>query len=357
MKRLLVLCLVIPALRGQEASSGFELRATLSGMAAASSRFTQDPRSGSPVDAGFRSVFYPVWKVSEHWTVSGAYQVNSRPYFAESFSTQGHGVKGSILQATVNYSRTSGDRSILIRVGQLTTAFGSFPLHYDDADNALVDLPLEYGYYYAAISTLSLAGAQIDATAGKWDGRLQLSNSSPANPRSIFARDQYGNWTAGGGYSILQGFRVGLSAQRGPYLDRQFAFYFPGEAKPSELPASSIGVDAQFARGHWNLQGEWQRFVRPYKAIPTFRERGGYFEIKRTLHPRLYVAARAGYLSAGAFGIRRTFETVAGFRPNGIQLLKVSYEYEWASQGEYRKENTVALQLVTSLRPLSFARK
>src|SRR5580704_9695561 len=132
----------------QEANSGFDLRATLSGQAAAASESTEPPRSGSPVNAGFRSVFYPTWKLSDHWTFTGALQFYSRPYFFESFSTQGYGVKGDILQATLNYSRISDKGSILIRAGQLSTAFGSFLLHYDDADNALIDLPMEYGYYY-----------------------------------------------------------------------------------------------------------------------------------------------------------------------------------------------------------------
>jgi hypothetical protein len=75
-------------------------------------------------------------------------------------------------------------------------------------------------------------GVQVDATAGKWDARLQFANSSPANPRSIFDKDQYGNWAAGVGYSVFQGLRVGLSEYRGPYLDWQSPFFFPGESRP-----------------------------------------------------------------------------------------------------------------------------
>src|SRR6202042_767688 len=127
--------------------------------------------------------------------------------------------------------------SVLLRAGQMSTAFGSFVLRYDDAENALVDLPISYGYYYAPVSILGVAGAQIDATRGKFDGRLQFANSSPANPRSIFARDQYGNWAGGAGYTIHQGFRIGVDAYRGPYLSRNYAFFLPGEKNPSALPA------------------------------------------------------------------------------------------------------------------------
>jgi hypothetical protein len=171
-----VLCLgYLPA---QEANSGFDLRETLSGQFAVSNVLTEVPRSGAPVGVGFRSVTYPAWKFSDHWTLTGAWQLNSRPYFNQDFSSAGNGVNGNILQASLNYSRISEKGSMMIRAGQLSTAFGSFLLRYDDADNPVVDLPMEYGYYYAPVSNLSVAGAQIDGTRGKWDGRQLLPGES-----------------------------------------------------------------------------------------------------------------------------------------------------------------------------------
>jgi hypothetical protein len=351
---LFLLAISVMTARAQEARSGFELNATISGIAIASNGLSEEPRSGSVADAGVRSVLYPLWKISEHWAIAGAWQAVSRPYFYESFSTQGHGFQGSLLQGTLNYSRTANKRSMLFRVGELSTAFGSFLLHYDDAANPLVDLPMQYGYYYATVSSLPVAGAQLDLSGQKWDGRLQFANSSPVNPRSVFARDQYGNWAGGAGYTIRQGFRVGVSGYRGPYLDRQYRYFFPGEANPSTLPASALGLDVQWARGHWNLQGEWQRFIIPYTVLPTFREAAEFLEAKRVLHPRWYLATRLSGLNAKATGERWSLETALGFRPNTSQIIKFSYETERSSQGEYRRENTVAIQLVTTIRPLSY---
>ena len=110
----------------------------------------------------------------------------------------------------------------------------------------------------------------------RFDGRIQFANSSPANPRSIFANDQYGNWAGGGGFTIRQGLRVGVSGYRGPYLDRKYAYYFPGEANPSKLPAHAIGLDGNWAHGHTTAFVEVQRFVMPYTVIPDFRESAGY---------------------------------------------------------------------------------
>ena len=205
---LFLLCL--PAL-AQEASSGIDLLATVTGEAVYDHALTESPRDGSPVVAGFRSMLYPTFKIAEHWTISGAVDVNSRPYFQEDFSSQGFGVTTRILQANIAYSRVWKGGSVVVRAGQLSSAFGSFLLRYDDAENPLLNMPMEYGYYYAGVTTAGLAGAQVDATHGKWDGRVQFTTSSPADPRSIFGNGQYANWTGGVGYTITQGFRVGLS--------------------------------------------------------------------------------------------------------------------------------------------------
>jgi hypothetical protein len=337
------------SLGAQEASSGLDLRATVTAQAAASSELTHEPRFGAPIAVGARSVLYPTWKISTNWFVTGALQVATRPYFFGDFSTVGYGAKGMVLQSTLNYSRVSNNGSLLLRAGEMPTAFGSFILRYDDADNALVDLPIPYGYYYSPVSILAVAGAQIDATRGKWDGRAQFANSSPANPRSLFAHDQYGNWAGGAGYTIRQGFRVGVSAYRGPYLDRQYQYFFPGEANPNTSPARALGVDANWARSHTSVQGEWQKFVMPYSAIPTFRESAGYVEVKQVVSPRWYVAVRSGFSSANASGKHQALETAAGFRPNRFQLIKLGYEYEHYSIGDLRNENTLAIQLITTL--------
>jgi hypothetical protein len=349
-----VLCLAfgVLAMQGlvaQEASAGLDLRATLTAQAAASKELTEEPRSGAPMAVGSRSVVYPTVKFSDNWFITGALQLTTRPYFYEEFSTPGYGAKGTVLQSTLNYSRVFHNGSVLVRAGEMSTAFGSFLLRYDDADNALVDLPIEYGYYYAPVSILGVAGAQVDATRGKVDARLQFANSSPTNPRSVFAPDQYGNWAGGAGYTIRQGFRVGVSGYRGPYLSRDYRYFFPGEANPKTSPASAVGIDVNWAHGHTSVQGEVQKFVMPYTAIPTFRETAGYGELKQVVSPRWYISVRNGYATNSASGNQQTLETATGFRPNRLQLIKVGYEYEHYGTNTDHNENTLAIQLVTTL--------
>ncbi|MEX2260419.1 MAG: hypothetical protein WD696_00630 [Bryobacteraceae bacterium] len=353
--RIVLYCCLPAGVWAQEASSGFELRATVTGAGAYTHRLAEQPRSGTPFTGGLRSLLYPTWKLSRNWSVSGAIQIHSRPFFFEQFSTQGHGVKADLLQAHLSYSRFWKDRSVVVRVGQLSSAFGAFLLRYDDAVNPLIDMPLSYGYYYTSVTSLGLAGAQADVTLGKLDARAQFVNSSPANRRGIFDRDQYGNWSAGLGYSIRQSLRVGVSAYRGPYLHRQYRYYRPGEARPRDLPATAYGVDVQWGRGPWNVYGEWQRFQLIYRATLTLTRRVGYAETRRVLHPRWYVATRLGYLRDN-YNELETYEAAAGFRPNRHQLIKVGYQIQKGPDIRGTLGNTFAVQLVSVFRPISIAR-
>jgi hypothetical protein len=338
-----------PMLSAQEARAGFDVRATLTGETVASNELTDEPRSGSPMVAGFHGIAYPTIKFDDHWFITGAVQLATRPYFYADLSTLGYGAKGNVLQASLNYSRVSEKGSVLARAGELPTAFGAFALRYDDAENPLVDLPLEYGYYYAPVSIAGLAGAQIDATRSKWDSRVQFANSSPANPRSLFSHDQYGNWAGGGGYTIRQGFRVGASGYRGPYLDRHSAYFFPGEANPNTLPAHAFGLDANWAYGHTTVYAEAQRFVMKYKLIKTFRESAGYVEARQVLSARWFVASRFGIESNSAAGQTHVLETSAGFRANRFQLLKIGYEFEHYGSSSESSTHTLGIQFITTL--------
>ncbi len=348
-------------IRAQEAARGFDLAATLTGQAVESGALSRAPRSGADWAGGFRVLVYPTLKVNEHWSVEGAIQTVSRPYYPQDFTSIGEGVRSQVLRATVSYSRTwpgrpgtrNGGGSVSIRAGEMLSAFGSFLTQYDDARNPFTGPPQAYGYY-KPVSTLGLAGAEIDVTEGKWDGRLQLVNSSPSNPRSVFAKDQYANWAGGFGYTVKQGLRVGVSGYRGPYLDRQSPYFQKGEANPVDLPASAMGVEAEWAAGHWNARGEWQRFVLPYRAVPTFRESTAYGEIVRTISPRWFVAGRAGYVQASYQSGGQEYDAVVGFRSGPHQIWKAAYTVI-RSERNGALDGQVTVQFVATVSPVSLA--
>jgi hypothetical protein len=254
--------------------------------------------------------------------------VRSQPYFREEFDeVTGRDVKADVLQANVTYARISDRGSLTLRAGQMTSAFGSFLLRYDPGVNPLTQMPLSYGYYYKPVTSLGLLGAQVDITVGRFDFRAQFTNSSPANVRAPFDSDQYTNWTAGVGYTIRQGLRIGASGYHGPYLHRGYQYFFPGESNPNKLPATAYGVDVQWGQGPWNANGEWQHFLMTYHAIPTFTQHTGYAEIRRTITPRWYAATRLEYLRASAYPGYQAYEVAVGFRPDRFQIIKAGYVY------------------------------
>jgi hypothetical protein len=340
----------------QEAESGFDLRMTAAAGAAYSDQLAQAPRDGRRETAGFRMVVYPLWKLSRHWSIGGAVQFLSRPYFVEDFGTQGYGLKADTLQANLGFSQFWKGGSLVVRAGLLSSAFGSYLLHYDDGENALIDKPVTYGYYGKGVTTLGLAAVQGDLTIGRWDMRAQLASSSPANRRGIGDRDQYANWAGGVGYTIRQSIRAGASIYRGPYLNRGYQYFFPGESDPVNLPATAFGFDGQWARGHWNAGGEWQRFVYTYHAIPTYRAHAGYGEIRRVLNPRWYAAVRLGYIASNYEPERQVHEFAVGYRAADATLVKIAYQMQRASNPAAPAGNTLALQVVHSLHVLSIGR-
>lgn len=220
-------------------------------------------------------------------------QIHSSPYFYAESSSRARQLHVNVLQAYAGYSRVSARNAFTFKAGQLTSAFGSFALRYDDARNWLIDLPQAYGYY-KPVSVYGMPGAEIDLLVNKTDLRLQFTASSPSNPRSLLDRHQYGNWTAGGGYAIRQGFRAGASSFRGPYLHRGHRFFRPGESAPKTLPATGGGLDVQWARGRWSANGEYQRFRHDYRAIPHVYNTASYGELKMTANAALVSRRESG---------------------------------------------------------------
>src|SRR5262249_14828002 len=170
-----------PKALAQEATSGFTLGTTISGVTLYSPALSSPPRNGDDVTGAFRAVLYPTWKVSHHWAFSGAVEAYSHPYFFEDFSNTTTGTSVQILHADVSYARFWENRSVVFRAGQLSSGFGSFLLRYDDAVNPLIDVPMSYGYYMRGVSTNSLAGVgvgQVFLGLGRQDGLARSRDST-----------------------------------------------------------------------------------------------------------------------------------------------------------------------------------
>jgi hypothetical protein len=390
--------------RAQDSNYGFSMPMTVSGGAIYTGRVQYQDSGNSPGTGGFRAMFYPTLKLGSHWFAYGAVQTRLTPYFYyDAYNNPDHQFYTSVLQAYLGYSFRAGKISAVVKAGRLSSAFGAFPLHYDDAENPL-DQPLQYisevhvnanqlpcgvhdltSQYYGTlwfycggapgwqpgltpVTLYGLSGIEADVSGYNFDGRFQVTSGSPASPQSLNLANQYAQWTAGGGYTIRQGFRVGVSGFRGPYLDQVVASFLPSGTTLRDFPASAVGVDAQWARGHWSVSGEWQRF---WFDLPRFVQSpsvtAAYGEVKSVLTPRVYLAGRVGWLKSGRVVDNKgasadefaptigSYELAAGCWLNRRQLLKFGYEWLNIDHQSGTRNNVLGVQLVTSLHAVNWA--
>ncbi len=365
----------------QDAQYGVALPFTFSGGFLDTQRAQYDDPT-APRDFGaFRLLAMPEIKLGSHWYGYGALQLRLTPYFYQDSYEEVRQVKFDTLQAFLGYSRTWNHMAVGVKVGKLSSAFGAFPLHYDDMINPLLDQPLQYNYLLlqpaqttsepyglTPVTLYGLPAAEIDFSRRRLDARFQLTNSSPYNPRQFFASAQHPQWTAGGGYTIVQGLRVGISAYRGPWLSGARAALIPAGLTAGDFPASAVGFDIEAAHGHWSAVGEWDRFQFDFPHVSNPAPvKMGYAELKRIITPRWYSAVRLNDQTDGysvtngvtsattVYPNRQYYEVAVGFRPDRFQLLKVGYEWAHVENGEVNHDNVFGVQFVTSFNGLSKA--
>jgi len=400
---LALLFLMALSLAAQEAETGFAMPISITVGASSTSRLaTWHPEvdlqsNQNRWNAGFRALLTPSLKLSRNWFAYSAVQLHSNRFFYyEAFhSPQYHtGWRDRfpvhLLQGFVAYDRRGESRSLTVKAGQLATAFGSFAMRYTDTANPLIDQPASsgsylllrpdqlpctvqdfqdqqvkhpniasypcaggYRYHYGIfpVTMYGLPGAEVNLTLKDLDARLQLTNSSPANPKNLLQASQHAQWVLGGGYTPLPGLRIGASGFRGPWLEDSLDRRLSGGLRARHAPASGLGLDLQWARSRWSVNAEWQRFVFRYpvrlRSHPSLTY--GYTEVKTILTPRLYVAVRPGYQNHNLLPGKRAVEFAVGFRPNRSQLLKVGYLWTTRSPAPLPNESVLGFQLVTSL--------
>lgn len=407
---LVLLCRI--AASGQEAAAGFSVPVTLSGSARAVWAPSEEGGEDRTAAAGFRAVLSPTLKLGSHWFAYSALDMHSSKYFPYYSEYDEQPVQVELMQAFVGYSTMLSGASLLVKAGRLSSAFGLFPIEYDDAKMPLIDAPplytnylpirtdqmpcgvndilrqtygaeVEYGcggpdverYGMSPVSLFGLPAIELETSFSHIDARIQITNSSPANPQSLTASGQSTQWAAGAGYTLLGGLHLGISGFRGAYLDQALAPLLPSGKTIHDYPASAIGLDAEWSRGAWSLEGEWQRY---HFALPGFpfspSENGAYGQAKWIVSPRLFLAMRATALhfariqdtsgrSANLFAApRQVYEASAGYRLNRRQLIKFGGSWTngnswsvgnwfWPQTNRYQLE----AQLVTSFTAISKA--
>jgi len=379
---LALLCAAALPAGAQDAETGFVLPMYVTGGALYSHRMQGDNPAAGPWAGAFHAAFTPSIRLSDHWFAYASLHLTSTPFYYYDAFQADRKIEFHAIQAFLGYTTTYKSMRIAVKAGQLATAFGSFPLHYDDADNPLLDQPLSYvtylkptqsaagsnSYGYTPVTLYGLPGIEVDLSVHNADARVQLTNSSPANPHNLLSGNQSPQWAAGGGYTVLPGLRIGSSVFRGPYLDRDDVGWLPRGTSRRNFPATGAGVDVQWARGRWSTSGEWQWFRFDYPGFQVSSHSSiGYAELKAILTPRWYAAVRIGdqrngrVLETGETTGEsyqpnvQSYEFAIGFRPRRWELWKVGYEWLRTNEAPGTRDNVLGVQLVTTLPSLSKA--
>jgi hypothetical protein len=364
----------------QEAETGISIPSTITGAFEKS----DDPYFG------YHAAIYPSLRLDDHWYAYAAVDIYSTPFFYYPEYDDREWAQVGLEQGYVARASQGETSGWVVKAGKLSTAFGAPQRQYDDMQNPLLDQPLSftsalplypalsacpgvralcfnYSSDYYGLSPVTLYGLWGGEISGWWkrlDGRVQIANSSPANPQSLVSADQHAQWTEGGGFIVSQGLRIGVSGFRGSWLNG-----VPGAAaagvSTSGPPATGLGADAEWAQGRLKVKAEWQRLTFPYPGsfqtsvpVATF----SWVEAKLILTPRLYAAARVGYQRMSGFGQAAEYapnlaryEAAIGFRPNRYQLVKFGYEWYQVGDTEAEVDNVLGVQLVTALPALTKA--
>lgn len=410
---LALLLAAVCAASGQESPYGVSVPVTIAGNALYTNAKQTDDGVTRTAAAGFRAVASPVLRLGPHWFLYARFDLYSSSYFTGSSysSYDEHSVDFETMEAFVGYSVKAGQSTLLLKAGQMSSAFGLAPVEYDDLRMPLLAPPSIYTsrvnlrpdqipcgtaemlgqrtgyeiefdcgggwtdrYGIAPVTLDGIPAVEAELSTHRVDARLQITNSSPANPQGLRSDSQFAQWTAGAGYTFKNGLHLGVSGFRGPYLDQTVEATLPPGGNIRELNATGIGADLQWSRGAWSTEGEWQRFrfeIPGFTVSPSVD--AGYGQVKRILSPRAYVAARISFERFGRVVDSArvaaehfqppldTYEIGAGYRLNRRQLIKAGFSLANGNLGDEQNASlghlhgTVEIQLVSEVTAISHA--
>jgi hypothetical protein len=289
------------------------------------------------------------------------------------------------------------DRPFHVQAGRIPMVIGAFARRAYGTDNLLAGAPVVY-QYLTSLRPDALPGATDDVLrmrARGWRPSYPIGSDStaPGLPLIAYSRGDTGvagqwtadTWTAAaavtvgtaadprvgdnnGGVSVSgrlaavrpSGLTVGISAARGNWVDSDAQALAPPAGVFRHNTQTLAGVDAEFARGHWIVRGEWWHAAF---AVPTLAPRltahAGFLEGRYRFRPRWQLAARVDRLTfseiVGASGATagvptpwdapvRRVEGALGFRVNRRLELRAGWQHNWRTTSRTRTRGFPTLQ-------------
>ena len=298
------------------------------------------------------------------------------------------------------------DRPFTILGGRIPPVFGGFARRDYGEVNALIGLPLAYGYsttmrpepppsrrelvlnrgggwavrYPRATAETGPQGLPLvsarrwdTGVSAQWDGSkvqagVAVTVGTLASPRT---EDDNGGKQISGrvGVTPSASVNVGVSASSGEYLadagrstDYGTVGWLPEPARSTTHRQQALGLDAEYSLGHVVVRGEvvGSRWDVPFlNGDPTLQldALGSSIETRVALTPRWSVAARGDRLGfsrvTATDGVVRSWdapvrrvEGAVGYLVRRNVRLKASYQYNWRSGGRERTIGMAGAQLL-----------
>jgi hypothetical protein len=288
-----------------------------------------------------------------------------------------------------------------IQIGRVPPVIGAFARHAYGRDNLVIGAPLAYQYLTslrpdalpATVDDLlrmrargwrptfpigsQAAGPGISlVSAFRWDTGVEahwrrtwldlsgaLTRGSPAVPVIGETHDGY-EWSTRAAVTTAAGLTVGVSAARGPWIDRAVLAMIPDTDRHVSAQ-TVVGGDLEFGRSRWLVRAEWLRsvFEIPIVASPDPRLSltawSGFTEARYRWHPRWQLSGRVERLAFGT--VRGTLnaglptpwdapvtrvEGVIGFRAARNLEIRTGWQQDWRDAGRVKDRGFPALQAI-----------
>ena len=285
------------------------------------------------------------------------------------------------------------ERPLHVQAGRLPLTIGAFARRAYGSDNLLVGVPLVYQYltsirpdalpqtaddvlrmrargwrpsypigatdFAPGLPLLAYSrgdtGVQAQWTTASWTAAAAVTRGTVADPR---VRDNNSGLTVSSRIAIVRpsGLTVGVSASRGSWVGRDVKSLLSPVEQQRGTTQALVGVDTEFARGHWILRGEWwhSRFNVP-TLTDVLSSTGGFAEARYRFLPRWQVSMRGDRLafstlagsalpsSAWDAPLWRV-EGAVGYRVSRRIDLRAGYQYNWREAGRVRTLGFPTLQ-------------
>ncbi|MEO5822447.1 MAG: hypothetical protein ABIT71_18215 [Vicinamibacteraceae bacterium] len=302
--------------------------------------------------------------------------------------------------------RPAADTPFTILAGRIPPAFGAFARRDYGEVNALIGLPLAYGYsttmrsepppsrreltlnrgggwavrYPRATATVGPQGLPLvsarrwdTGVSAQWDGSkvqagVAVTMGTLSSPRTDDDND--GKQISGRvGVTPTASFSVGVSGSRGEYLsdpgettEYGTVGWLPEPARSATHRQEALGLDAEYSLGHVVVRGEVvaSRWDVPFQnGDPTLQldALGSSIETRIALSPRWSMALRGDRLGfsrvTAANAAIRTWdanvlrlEGAVGYLVRRNVRLKAGYQYNWRDGGREQSIGLVGAQLL-----------